>query len=121
MQPILGSQLSSVHGLASLQPAAFPPAQLPVAQVSPMVQGLPSSHPAALGVFRQIPPLPQLSMVQGLSSSQSSKAPGLQAPASQASPIVQALPSLHGPLAAVAVQPFAGSHASAVHGLPSAH
>jgi hypothetical protein len=86
-----------------------------------MVQGLPSSHPAALGVFRQIPPLPQLSMVQGLSSSQSSKAPGLQAPASQASPIVQALPSLHGPLAAVAVQPFAGSHASAVHGLPSAH
>lgn len=42
MQPDLGSQLSVVHGLASSQPRGPPGWQLPAAQLSPLVQALPS-------------------------------------------------------------------------------
>ena len=43
-QPLAGAQLSLVHGLLSWQEMVRPPAHLPPAQTSPLVQVLPSSH-----------------------------------------------------------------------------
>jgi hypothetical protein len=47
-QPFAGSQESSVHGLLSLQLGAGPPLQVPLPQVSFVVQALPSLHGAVL-------------------------------------------------------------------------
>src|SRR5207244_5270938 len=52
-QPVAGSHESSVQRFASLQLGAGPPAQLPLAQVSPVVQALPSVHGAMFGVWTQ--------------------------------------------------------------------
>lgn len=43
--PVVGSQVSVVHGLPSSQSLACPGVQAPAWQVSLTVQGLPSSHP----------------------------------------------------------------------------
>jgi len=44
----VGLQLSSVHGLLSLQTTALPGLQLPFWQASPTVQAVPSLHVAVL-------------------------------------------------------------------------
>ena len=49
-QPLAGTQESSVQGLLSLQPGAEPPTHAPAAQVSAVVQALPSSQDAVLFV-----------------------------------------------------------------------
>ena len=54
--PSKGSQLSSVHGFASLQSTAgVPPPHVPAVQVSPVVQTLPSSQavPSGLTAYEQ--------------------------------------------------------------------
>ena len=61
----------------------------------------------------------QESLVHGLPSSQLAATPGTQVPPAQASPMVHALPSVQASVVWACTQPAAGSHVSAVHGLPS--
>ena len=55
--PVVGSQLSVVHALLSLQSFGGPGVQTPAWQVSFTVQGLPSSHPVPFfaGSAKQVP------------------------------------------------------------------
>jgi hypothetical protein len=69
-QPVAGSHESSVHGLPSSQFGAAPPTQLPPAQVSFVVQALPSLHETVLLAWTQTPDGLQESSVQGLESLQ---------------------------------------------------
>src|SRR5947199_4267911 len=77
-QPVVGSQLSSVQRLLSLQLSAGPPAQLPSLQVSLVVQALPSVQGAVLFVCTQPVDGLQVSSVQTLPSSQLGGAPPTQ-------------------------------------------
>src|SRR5882724_2387510 len=72
VQPVLASQASSVHTLPSSQSGGGPPAQVPSAQVSPVVQGLVSSHAvrSATGSLMHPNTGSQLSAVQALASTQ---------------------------------------------------
>jgi hypothetical protein len=92
-QPIAGLHESSVQPLESLQFGATPPTQAPAAQVSFVVQALPSSHETVLLMWTQ--PLAGLheSSVQPLASSQFGAVPPTHAPLAHVSFVVQALPS----------------------------
>src|SRR5881398_257321 len=94
MQPVAGSHESVVHTLLSSQLRAGPPTQAPPAQVSAVVQALPSLQDRVFGV-------------------------PTHAPAAQVSPEVQGLRSSHGRVFGVFTQPVTGSHVSVVHTLPS--
>jgi hypothetical protein len=118
VHPVAGLQPSSVHGLPSLQPIGVP-AQAPPEHTSPDVQALPSLHGAMLFVWVQPLAGSQASVVQTLLSSQSGGGPPAQAPAAQASFVVQALPSSHGAVLSTCVQPAAASQPSVVQTLPS--
>ena len=145
-QPCPVTQLSSVHGLVSTQPALLGewmhaplppshesavqgkpssqflalPAQVPPPQTSLTVHGFPSLHALLLAVLVQFP-FAQPSFVHKLPSLQSLALP-LQLPPLQVSPTVQPLPSLQPlPLLMTDLQPLATSHKSLVHGLPSSH
>lgn len=85
-QPLRGSQLSSVHGLASPHCCSWPGLHLPWTHVSFTVQVLPSLQAALTGVLAQPLAGEQLSMVQALPSSQASAVPDLQLPALHTSP-----------------------------------
>jgi hypothetical protein len=117
--PVSGSQESSVQPLSSLQVTAPPGEQVPAEQVSPVVQALPSSQEAVLLVCTH--PVPELheSLVQSLSSLQSSAEPPAQEPAEQASPVVQALPSSQEAVLLLNTQPSSSSQESLVHSLSS--
>jgi hypothetical protein len=108
-----------VQGLLSLQFGATPPTQDPPAQVSAVVQALPSSHDAVLFVFTQPVAGTQESSVQGLLSLQLGADPPTQDPPAQVSAVVHALPSSHDAVLFVFTQPVAGTHESSVHGLLS--
>src|SRR5205823_14162967 len=69
-QPVVGSQLSSVQRLLSLQLSAGPPAQLPWLQVSLVVQALPLVQGAVLFVWTQPVAGLQVSSVEALASSE---------------------------------------------------
>ena len=113
-------QLSVVHALLSLQTTVVPPPHTPLAQASLLVHTLPSSHGPLLAASTQPASASQLSAVHTLPSSQLSvPAPPLQVPAPQASPTLQALPSLHPAVLLTYTQPLAESQPSLVHGLPS--
>ena len=118
-QPRTESQESSVQGLASSQSGAAPPTQTPAAQVSPVVQALPSSHDSMLSTLTQPRTESHESLVHGLPSSQSSGAPPTHDPPEQVSSIVHASPSSHGSELSVLTHPVAGSHVSSVQMLPS--
>ncbi len=118
-QPLPPSHRSVVHGLPSSQTLAAPPWQLPPLQVSPSVQILLSLQGNVLAEVVHPTLASQPSLVQGLPSSQTLTAPGLQVLALQTSPSVQALLSLHGAVFAVVVHPALASQPSSVHGLPS--
>src|SRR5207237_798102 len=120
-QPVVGSQLSSVQTLLSLQLSAGPPAQLPWLQVSLVVQAMPSVQGGVLLVWGQPVDGGQLSSVQRLPSSQLGPGPPMHCPPLQVSLVVQALPSLQATWLAVWTQPLAGSQLSSVQGLPSSH
>ena len=117
MQPLTGSQPSSVQGFPSSQVGAAPPTQAPSWQVSLAVQGLPSSQGAVLLLCRQPPAPSQVSSVQGLPSSQMNWP--AQTPPWQVSLTVQVLPSSQGAALFVWVQPLAGLQPSSVQALPS--
>ena len=120
-QPVDGSHVSAVHALPSLQFMAVPARQLPPPHVSPVVHAFPSLQAAALFVNTHPVPGLQLSVVQTLPSVQEAvvsvkthpvagaqvsavhrllslqtRLPvGVQFPATQRSPVVHTLPSLH--------------------------
>ena len=119
MQPVVALQASLVQVLPSLHAMAVP-AQAPTAHVSFAVHALPSSHAAVVLTWLHKPvALTQLSVVHALLSLQLSAGPGTHAEPLHTSPTVQPLPSEHGCVFAVCVQPATASHASFVHGLPS--
>ena len=117
--PEAGLQLSSVHGLPSLQFAGAPAWQIPPVHVSPVVQAFPSLQGAELFACAQPVEVLQLSSVHGLPSLQFGGAPPWQTPAVHVSPVVQAFPSLQGAELFACTQPEAGLQLSSVHGLPS--
>src|SRR5262245_23287943 len=88
LQPVLGSQLSVVHGLPSEHWSGSPPAQNPFRQVSRPLQTLASAHDVPLG--SGVPGLHfwfrQLSM------------PLQMLPSSQAVPVGGGVPGAHTPL-----------------------
>ncbi len=119
-QPLSGSQLSVVQGNPSSQVLGAPGTQRPAAQASLTVQTLPSEHVPPTAKCLQLLTLSQLSSVHGLPSSQLAALLPMHAPALQASTSVHASLSLHVELFGAYAQPLPGSHASSVHGLPSA-
>src|SRR5262247_2000896 len=118
VQPVAALQPSSVQTSLSLQLIGVP-AQTSLAQWSLLVQALPSSHGAVLLVWVQPEAGLHASFVQTSLSLQSSAGPPTQLPPEHASPVVHALPSLHGSLLFTCVQPLAGLQLSSVHGLLS--
>ena len=123
LQPVTLEQESAVHASPSSQkPLDAVPTHLPLAHVSPLVQSMPSSQPAELGVNLQPTAGSQVSFVHTVPSSHTSALP-LHAPFAQPSPVVQGLPSLHGvpSLLPTKVQPLAGLQPSVVQVSPSLH
>jgi hypothetical protein len=95
--PVAGLHESSVQALLSLQFGVPAPAwQLPPPHASPIVHAFPSSQVFVLLACTHPVAGAQESVVQTLLSLQSSvPAPAWQLPPEQASPVVQAFPSLH--------------------------
>jgi len=99
VQPVAGLQLSVVQGLLSLQLSGVPAPQEPPLQTSWPLQTLLSSHAAVLLVWVQPLAGSHESFVQELLSLQLTVVPPPHVPfAWQVSPVVHALPSLHGPV-----------------------
>ena len=126
--PLVLSQLSSVHALLSLQFLIDAPRQSPDWHVSPVVHGLPSSQTAVLLACRQPWTALQLSVVQGVLSSQGTGVGALEhTPAEHVALPIHALllqlagtqtaPSLTG----VWMHPPLISQESVVHALLSSH
>src|SRR6266849_1382115 len=92
---------------------------MPPLQVSLLVQASPSLHGVVLLVCTQPVAGLQLSSVQTLLSLQLAAGPPTHAPAAQVSLVVQAFPSLQGPVLLVCTQPVAGTQLSSVQTLPS--
>jgi hypothetical protein len=119
-QPVVVLHVSVVQALLSLHTSALMPWQVPPPQVSPVVQAFPSLHAAVLFVNTQLPFAGlQASVVQTLLSLHVTAGVPVQTPATQTSPVVHALPSLHALVLFVKTQPDAGLHASLVQGFPS--
>ena len=120
VHPDCGSQASSVQPLPSSQLGAGPPTQMPPAQVSLVVQALPSEQEAVLFVWVHPDCGSQASSVQPLPSSQFGAGPPTQIPAAQVSLVVQALPSEQEAVLFVWVHPDCGvRRQSSVQTLPS--
>ncbi len=113
-QPLMGSHESSVQGLASAQFRAEPGLHTPATHMSPSVHKLLSLQKLPLLVLMQPLAWSQLSSVQGFLSSQFKDAPPTQLPPEQASAVVQALPSVQGPLRGALTQPTLTSQESLV-------
>ncbi len=119
--PLILSHASSVQTLPSLQLVTMPGLHLLLMQKSPTVHASPSVQARALGVWAHRPvKVSQLSLEQGFASSQLAAVPATQLPPAHASLTVQALPSLHAPLLAVARHaPVLALQLSVVQTLPS--
>jgi hypothetical protein len=120
-QPVAGLHVSVVHTLLSLQMAGEPGWHVPPPQVSSVVQASPSSQATVLFVKTHPDAGSHVSVVQGLSSLQTTAVPGWQAPAPQVSPVVHALPSSQAIVLFVKTHPVAGLQVSLVQTLPSLH
>lgn len=107
MQPLALAQLSSVQGLPSVQLSAFPGLHAEPPQLSPLVQASPSSQGNVFATFLQPAVGSQVSVVQGLLSSQAGGTPATHTPAEQMSAWVQAFLSSQGAVLAVKLQPLA--------------
>ena len=119
--PVAGTHESSVQTLLSLQFGAEPPTQDPPAQVSAVVQALPSSQEAVLFALTHPVAGTHESSVQTLLSLQFVAEPPTHAPPAQVSAVVQALLSLQDAVLFALRQPVAGTHESSVQGLLSLH
>ncbi len=118
-QPVAGTHESAVHTFPSLQFAAAPPTHTPPEQVSAVVHAFPSLHGAVLFACRQPDAGLHESVVHTFPSSQLGAGPPTHAPPEQASPVVHALPSLHGAVLFACRQPDTELHESVVHTFPS--
>jgi hypothetical protein len=116
--PVLGSQLSVVHGLPSLQLNPVPGRHAPNAHTSPDVQPFPSSQAFELLLKTHPVIVLQLSVVHALASSHTCGAPEHE-PLEHVSPVVQASPSLHTLVLFANTQPTAGLQLSFVQTLLS--
>src|SRR5206468_7415616 len=94
--PVVESHPSSVQGSVSAQSSGAPPAHDPSAQVSFVVQTLPSSHGAWLAACVHPVVGSHPSSVHTLPSSQFAGDPLTHCPFTHVSFVVQALPSSHG-------------------------
>jgi hypothetical protein len=103
-----------VQPFPSSQLGAVPPTHAPFAQVSFVVQALPSSQDAVLFTWTQPDAGLHESSVQPFESSQLGEGPPTQAPAVQVSLVVQALLSEQGSVLSTWTQPIAGLHESSV-------
>jgi hypothetical protein len=114
---------SVVHASLSLQLRGVPAVQVPLWQVSPPLQTLPSEHEVPFVTFVFTQPVDGLheSVVQTFESLQLSGVPLVQVPLWQVSAPLQTLPSLHdAPLTTgVCTQPVLGLHVSMVQTLES--
>ncbi len=119
--PVPPSHWSVVQGLPSSQTLAEVGLHKPILQMSPKVHGLASLHGVPLSGWVKQTPVPgsQPSLVQESPSSQVFLVPGTQVLFAQRSLKVQAFPSVHGAVLALAAQPLSGSQLSSVHGLAS--
>jgi len=106
-QPLVASQLSFVHNLLSSQTICTPGAHCPPLHTSPdaPVHTLPSEHGAALFAWTQPFLSGQVSLVQGLPSSQFGVLLPLHRPSKQVSMIVHSDPSSQASVLAVCRQP----------------
>ena len=118
-QPVAGVQLSSVHGLPSLHTVGAPLRHALLAQTSPLVHALPSSHVNVLALTVQPLSGSHASVVQGLPSLQPSAVPLTHPPPLQLSATVHALPSVQPTLFAAWTQPLPGLQLSSVQTCPS--
>ena len=115
-----GEQASTVHAFPSLQANVPVPAHEPAAQVSPVVQALPSLQLALLFTYPHAPvAASQLSVVQTLLSPQVFGVPGRQVPAEQTSLSVHAFPSSHAAVLLTKPQPVVAEQNGVVQGLLS--
>jgi len=116
-QPVAGSQLSTVHGLLSLQTTGSPTHTPVAAQRSLVVQALLSLQglPTWLGSGSQVP----LAGLHLRHWPQFLTGPGRQVPFWHVSPSVHGLPSSHGvPVSLLTTHlPVAGSHTLVSHRL----
>jgi hypothetical protein len=116
-------QVSSVHGLPSLQTRGVPAVQIPLWHVSLPLQTLPSEHdvPFPTGLVVQPVAGAQESFVHALPSLQTSVVPAVQTPAWQVSAPLHAFPSEHAePFGELAcAQPVLELQVSVVHGFAS--
>jgi len=116
LQPVLGSQLSTVHWLPSSHDCKTP-VHLPRAHVSLLVHTLPSSQAAVLLVNTQPVAVLQLSLVHGLASVHATGLPALHTPSAQMSPAVHFEPSSHAlPVSLVVVQPTSAAQLAVIQG-----
>jgi hypothetical protein len=106
-------QESVVHTFPSSQLTAVP-LHTPPEHTSPAVQASPSLQNAELSAYTHPKAESQRSSVQGFWSSQSGGWPPRHVPPEQASPVVQAFPSLHGLALLMCVQPRSESQTSSV-------
>src|SRR5207244_3011941 len=90
------SAVTVAAGAAGGQTGGGPPTQAPPAQVSAVVQALPSLHGKVFGAFTQPVAGSHESVVPTLPSTQLGGGPPTQTPPAQVSAVVQALPSLQG-------------------------
>lgn len=95
LQPLIGSQVSSVQGLPSSHTSGEPAVQVVPLQVSAPLHTLPSEHPvpAATAEWLQVPDAVQASCVQGLVSAQLLHAPPPLPHLASTLPIWQLVPS----------------------------
>jgi hypothetical protein len=119
--PVVELQVSVVQTLLSLQVTGVPARHVPLRQASPVVHALPSEQLPVLLVNTQPVAGLQLSVVQGLLSSQTTGVPGWHVPPLHMSPVVQAFPSEQETVLLVNTHPVAVLQVSVVHGLLSLH
>lgn len=117
--PVAGAQVSTVHGLPSLQTGAGPPTHTLFAHLSAVVHALPSSQLAVFAVVTHPVAVLHESSVQGLPSLQTRAGPPTHTLAAHLSAVVQALPSSQLAVFAAFTHPVAGTQLSSVHGLLS--
>jgi len=115
----VSERLSWTPSSTSEGPGGGTPTHDPDWHASPCVHALPSSQRLVLFVKTHPVAGLQLSVVQTLLSPQPMGAPGWHVPPPQASPVVQAFPSLHGLVLLAKAQPVAGLQVSVVQTLLS--